>query len=773
MAGAATGRDPYALERPYSARTCVVFFSSVLALGALVSLLGWMLDEPVLTDWLGTGISVQPNGALVGLLSALALLAGAVGMRIVAAAVGGVVTLVAGATLVQHLTGADFGIDNMLGLYRPWGDLGTMGPGRMGVPSSVAFIMVGLGIVLAQFRNTARHAPLLGLLATGIAAVTLTGYLFDSVALYSVPRWTAISVPSGFLLVAGGLGVVASAPAWEPMRTLIEPSSAGVMVRQTLPFVVAITLAVAWLRALGENVGLYGSATGGAMLVVTLVSLLCIVLWRGADVVRRRERELTAARRARVRADSARRESEGRSAALLENLPDAFASFDAEWHYTYLNGAAERAMGKTRSEVLGRRLWDVFPQVREGELGVRLRKAARTGVTEEFDEFNPVVGRWFGIRAYATPDGGVAVYFRDLTESRRAEAELKLTTDHAEVMLAHIDVEGRFLFVNAPYAARFGLAREEVIGRTAQEVMGESAYARFAGHVEEVLAGQSVTFDLDIPFPSGESRFMHVAYTPERDADGRVVGLVAALIDITERRRAEDALREADRRKDAFLATLSHELRNPLAPIFNCIEILRRGIADPEQSGRVLATLERQVRHMVRLVDDLLDINRISRDTLVLRREAVHLRSVVLQAIEAFQPQADAKEQSVAVHVDPSASLIVEGDRVRLVQILGNLLSNAGRYSGTGGHIAVNVRKEATAAIITVTDDGIGIDPAMLDTIFGPFTQLDAARAEAQGGLGIGLTLARRLAELHGGTLRAFSEGKGCGSRFVLSLPCL
>lgn len=893
------------------ARYFVLGLGAYLALGAVISLLGWILDVRRLTDWNGGGMSIQPNGAVVALSAGLAIICVGAGLRWPAMVLGMLVVAIGAATLFEHATGLVLGIDGILGIERSWGGHNTVAAGRMGLPASLAWTIGGTGIALTQFPRAARRVPALGLCLVLIGAAPLTGYLFGADVLYALPKLTAISLQMASFTVAAGLALIASVPSVEPMRTLVADTSDGVIVRRTLPFVALLPLGLGIVDVAGQRQGLYDAAAGTAYLVLILVGLLCAVLWRGARAVQVRERELAAARQARSRAQSARLEMEGRIAALLEGIHDAFASFDDEWRYTYLNNAGERAVGKSRDEVLGMVIWQVFPGVIGTEFEASLRRAARDRCVVEFEAFNPVVGRWFSNRAYPTPGGGVAIYFRDLTETRearaglqqsearlaaflnqlpigagiwqkdhgwlirnaalnrfvrestsalepaevarwkgwrsdgsaltladwpglraldgevvnpgtdflhtledgssvwtrvsaapfrdangaiigaitliedvdrqkrieqslvKAQSELIVTTDHAPVMLAHCDTDGRFLFVNEPYAAGFAQHRDQVIGRLLSEVVGEAAYRRFEHHVEEVLKGEEVSFEL--LFPRGPARpgVFHVGFTPERDHKGVVIGFVAALFDITDRKRAEDALRDADRRKDEFLATLSHELRNPLAPITTCIEILRRAGPDPVLAERTVGTLERQVRHMVRLVDDLLDVSRITRNALTLRTAPVDLASIITQAVEAFQPQAERARQAVVVDAAPGAPMEMVGDRVRLVQILGNLLSNAGRYSDAGRTITVTARSEGNAAVISVSDQGLGIAADELERIFEPFTQLNPTIERSQGGLGIGLSLARRLAGLHGGSLQAFSRGEGEGSQFVLRLPLL
>ena len=252
-----------------------------------------------------------------------------------------------------------------------------------------------------------------------------------------------------------------------------------------------------------------------------------------------------------------------------------------------------------------------------------------------------------------------------------------------------------------------------------------------------------------------------------RIADSEGVGY---LIDITDRKRAEQALRDADRRKDEFLATLAHELRNPLAPISNAMYLLRAEGAHRRRADQVVDMVQRQVHQIVRLVDDLLEVSRITRGKIELRRESVELADVIAAAVETTRPQLDRGGQHL--HLDlPPTPLPLDADKARLTQVFSNLLNNAAKYSQRGGEIRVEARAEDGQACVTVSDAGIGIVPELLPRVFDLFVQGENATADAQGGLGIGLTMARSLVELHGGTIEVNSGGRGCGCAFTVRLP--
>jgi PAS domain S-box-containing protein len=270
--------------------------------------------------------------------------------------------------------------------------------------------------------------------------------------------------------------------------------------------------------------------------------------------------------------------------------------------------------------------------------------------------------------------------------------------------------------------------------------------------------------------PDGSRRWFTPYPTPLRDANGRVVGGINMLVDITDSKRAEQALREADRRKDEFLAMLAHELRNPLAPIRNVSELLARKLPPDSKLQEPVAMIRRQTLQLTRLVDDLLDISRITAGRIELKPTFLEVATIIAHALETVKPLLDEKKQRVLV-TSSYQPLQVHGDFARLSQCLVNVLTNAAKYTDVGGEVRIQSRSDDGCVVIEIADSGVGISAELLPRIFDLFVQSDRTLDRAQGGLGIGLSVVKRLVEMHGGKISARSAGVGCGSTFAIRLP--
>lgn len=363
------------------------------------------------------------------------------------------------------------------------------------------------------------------------------------------------------------------------------------------------------------------------------------------------------------------------------------------------------------------------------------------------------------------------------TEALREERELlQVTLGSIGDGVIVTDTAGRITFLNGVAESLTGWSRSESMTRPLDQIfriVNEETREPVENPVTRALqegiivglANHTVLLAKD-----GTERPIDDSAAPIRGDSGAIRGAVVVFRDITDRKQAEEASKEADRRKDEFLATLAHELRNPLAPIRNSLEVIKRSNGNLAVIEQSRSTMERQLGQMVRLVDDLIDVSRISRNKLELRKKKVELASIIHQAVETCRPIAEAASQELAIAL-PAEPIYLNADAARLAQAFGNLLTNSCKFTGRGGRIELTAERRSAEAVIRVKDNGIGIPPDMLSKIFEMFTQIDQSLERTQSGLGIGLTLVKRLVEMHDGEIAAHSEGPGHGSEFVVRLP--
>lgn len=356
---------------------------------------------------------------------------------------------------------------------------------------------------------------------------------------------------------------------------------------------------------------------------------------------------------------------------------------------------------------------------------------------------------------------------------RASEERYRMLADHMAQLAWTCDSLGNATWYNQRWLDYTGLSFQEMQGTGWIKV-------QHPDHVERVMASIQRAVETAEPwedtFPlrchDGSYRWFLSRAVPIRNDAGEIVCWFGTNTDVTEQRAAEEALKEAHRRKDEFLAMLAHELRGPLAPLCNMLEVMKRADGAGDLLRQSRDTMERQLGQMVRLVDDLLDVSRISRGRIELKRQRVELASVVYQAVEANCPLAESAQQEVTVTL-PAAPIHVCGDPVRLTQVFGNLLNNACKYTPPGGKIWLTAERQGSDVVVRVRDTGVGISSEKLSSVFEMFSQVESSLERSQGGLGIGLSLVRRLVEMHEGSVEVQSDGPGCGSEFVVRLPVL
>ncbi len=441
--------------------------------------------------------------------------------------------------------------------------------------------------------------------------------------------------------------------------------------------------------------------------------------------------------------------------------------------------------GFKRDEVIGKRFWDCGWWNRSGELMDMIREGTRqaAGGTLFRRETNYFVADGSQrvvdlILAPVRDDAGRVIFIAptgtDITARKLNEqtsSRLAAIVESNDDAIISKDLNSIIRSWNGGARRLFGYTPAEAIGRSVTMLMPPERVDEEPGILDRIRRGERIDhYETIRQHKDGTLIDISLTVSPLFDEHGKVVGASKIARDITDRKRAERALHEGDRQKNEFLATLAHELRNPLAPIRNSLNILRLTRSDAPASERVLQVMERQVNHMVRLVDDLLEIARITSGKIELRLEPVEIASVIRSAIDTSRPLIDAAGHQLATKL-PAEPLTVEADPVRLSQVVANLLNNAAKYTEPGGQIWITVSRDGDDVVISVRDTGIGISADLLPHILEMFTQADRGKRQSQGGLGIGLALVKRLVEMHSGSVAARSEGEGLGSEFTLRLP--
>jgi len=517
-------------------------------------------------------------------------------------------------------------------------------------------------------------------------------------------------------------------------------------------------------------------------------------LWSEGKFVHTRcfTRDITA----RKRAEEALRRSELRYRRLFETSRNALLILDGDTGSVIdANPFVTELTGFTRPELTGKQLWQLGLFEDSNSNYISLAQMREQGVVS-YDQLS--IKTKAGIAAEVEcvavsyeMDGKEFVQFsiHDITARVLAEEGLRAARDRFRSVVDHVihgivsfDESGAIESVNPAAVRLFGYESAEIVGRNVKLLLPEhyhgehdtylanylqTGQANVIGTSREVvgLRKDGATFPMELAistFPLGKRRLF--------------TGIVQ---DITERKHMEaelrervEQLRDADRRKNEFLAMLAHELRNPLAPVQNAVHLLRKSCPTDPETTWAHDVIERQVQHMTRMVDDLLDVSRITRGMIKLQKEPLDIATVVARAVEMTQPLIDARKHKLVISVPPQP-LRLEGDSPRLAQVLANLLNNAAKYTEDGGTIWVTAQREGDDVVVKVRDTGIGIPAEYLPRVFDLFSQEDSSLARTHGGLGIGLTLVRVLVRMHGGTVEAFSEGAGKGSEFVMRLPAV
>jgi PAS domain S-box-containing protein len=502
------------------------------------------------------------------------------------------------------------------------------------------------------------------------------------------------------------------------------------------------------------------------------------------------EMELAEATRERDETVEALRESRQKIVTILESITDLFYTLDREWRFTDINRQTLLRFGKTREELLGKIIWEVFPNAVASDLYPHFQQAAKDLKPQHFElQSNIVPGRWFEAHVYPSEEG-VSVYLRDISERKEAEEEIRFQAhllDAVEQAVIATDLEGKIIYWNSFAERLYGWPASEALAANIIDITPAASLREQAAEIFSSLRrGESWSGEFLVKRRDGAEFPVMVTDSPILNETGQLIGMVGVSVDNTSRRRTEEErekllareqqaraeAEDANRLKDEFLATLSHELRNPLNVVIGYAEILRRGDETQPHSFVVKAadTIRRNALAQAQLVSDLLDLSRLQMGKLALNQQPVSLSTIITDAVETVRTETTAKRIALNIDLDPEI-LVIEGDPVRLGQVAWNLLNNAVKFTPVDGEVKISLTKDGDDAKLTIEDNGQGISPEFLPHVFEIFRQADASSARRQGGMGIGLALVKQLAELHGGRVAAESKGVGAGARFSVWLP--
>jgi PAS domain S-box-containing protein len=476
----------------------------------------------------------------------------------------------------------------------------------------------------------------------------------------------------------------------------------------------------------------------------------------------------------------------------LSSIGDAVITTDVAARVTFLNAVAESLTGWTQ-EAVGQPLGSVIRIINEESrqpVEIPTVEALREDRTVKLASHSLLItkdGSERSISDSAAPItndkgevAGVVLVFRDITERRKTERALDKALGYADDIIATLrepfvvlDSDLRVKTANRSFYDTFQVTKEETENRLVYDLgNGQWDIPGLRKLLDEVLSRNRSVHDFEVEhaFPELGRKTMLLNARPFPPDSKHPELILLAVEDVSALRTRADELAEASRHKDEFLATLAHELRNPLSPIRNSVHYLGQDGLTERDAKTAREVITRQVAIMVRLIDDLLDVSRISRNKLDVRKERVELATVVESAVESCRPLIQQRGLELTISVPPQA-FPLDADPVRLAQVFSNLLNNSAKYTDRGGQISLSAIREGSDAVVTVRDNGIGIAGDMLSRVFDMFTQVDRSLEQSQGGLGIGLTLVRRLVEMHDGSIEARSAGPNQGSEFIVRLP--
>jgi PAS domain S-box-containing protein len=471
---------------------------------------------------------------------------------------------------------------------------------------------------------------------------------------------------------------------------------------------------------------------------------------------------------------------------LLESISDGFVAFDRDWRYTFVNARAAELLRHRPEELLGRRAWDVFPDLVGSTFELEARRAVTEQIPRKLEFFYAPYGLWTEIRMFPSK-AGLAVYIQDIADRRRGEEALNrlaAIVRFSDDAIVSKTLDGTITSWNPAAERMFGYTASEAVGQSITIIIPPERLGEEDTVLDRIRRGDMVDhFETVRVRKDGTLIDISLTVSPVKGADGQIIGASKSARDISDRKNLERqraallaseqaaraAAEAANRSKDEFLAMLSHELRTPLASALGWARILQTQRLDEVKLQRAVGAIGRSLDLQLRLVNDLLDVSGLAAGKVQLERRDVDLAQVVRREVEAFRAMAAAGALELVSSIDGPLPIVADPSRIQ--QIVGNLVSNAIKFTPPGGRIEVDVRRVDSRARIVVSDTGRGIEPEFLPLVFEKFRQAEASTTRQAGGLGLGLAIVRSLVELHFGTVRADSAGSGKGATFTVSLP--
>jgi len=746
---------------------------------------GWVFDIDGFKRIHPAWVTMKANTALCLMLAgaAVAILRDEDCSRLkrrVAQACGVIIAVVGTLTLCEILFGWDFGIDQAL-FPESQEQAGRSFPGRMGPAPALIFILLGSAILLLDVR-TRRGAWVAQFSATAAAALTLLiflAYFYDvdiapslapyvSIALHTVIACLMLS--AALLLARPGRGFVA---------IFLAENTGGTVARRMLPTALLAPALLGWLFLLGRQAGFYGRGEGLALLAASLTVLFTALVWWVARAIERTE-----AKR-RIAEDAVQRSE--------RELSDFFDNAAVPLHWVGSDGIVQRVndtelamLGYTREEYVGRSvaefhvsapvIGDILTRLKAGETlsshpaQLRCKDGSLRDVLIDSSVYRED-GKFIHTRCFT----------RDVTEIKRAEAaraQLAAIVTSSDDAIVSKNLDGIVTTWNAGAERLFGYSSEEMIGHPIARIVPTERLEEDGAIMGRLRAGERVDhFDTVRSTKDGRLIDVSVTISPMHDAAGAIIGAAKSVRDITQRkqieaelRAARDAAEAANRAKDEFLAALSHELRTPLTPVLMLAAEMEQSAELPETVRHDFAMIRKNVELEARIIDDLLDLTRITHGKLALTFEPVDVHALIQHALAILRTDREAK--NIAVEFAPDAAAHrASGDGVRLQQVFWNVLKNAIKFTPHGGRITIRSWNEDGRLRISVTDTGLGITPEEMPRIFTAFAQGREAAAPRFGGLGLGLSITALLVREHRGRIWAESAGHGQGATFHLELP--